>query len=63
MRVPLLNASLTDCVFELERSVTEEEVNKLFDEAANGYLEDILGVEHRPPCFPQISLMTRVHQL
>ncbi len=48
VRVPLLNASLTDCVFELERSVTEEEVNKLFDEAANGYLEDILGVEHRP---------------
>lgn len=48
VRVPLLNASLTDCVFELERSVTEEEVNKLFDEAANGYLKDILGVEHRP---------------
>lgn len=48
VRVPLLNASLTDCVFELERSVTEEEVNKLFDEAANGYLKDILGVEYRP---------------
>lgn len=48
VRVPLLNASLTDCVFELEKDVTEEEVNKLFDEAANGYLKDILGVEHRP---------------
>ena len=48
VRVPLLNASLTDCVFELEREVTEKQVNALFDEAADGYLKDILRVEYRP---------------
>ncbi|MFM9087685.1 MAG: glyceraldehyde 3-phosphate dehydrogenase NAD-binding domain-containing protein [Cyanobium sp.] len=48
VRVPLLNASLTDAVFELERTVTVEEVNRAFDEAANGELEGILGYETRP---------------
>ncbi|MDG1995792.1 MAG: type I glyceraldehyde-3-phosphate dehydrogenase, partial [Emcibacteraceae bacterium] len=48
VRVPLLNASLTDCVFELNREVAEEEVNALFDDAAQTYLKDILGIEHRP---------------
>ena len=48
VRVPLLNASLTDAVFELERPVTVEEVNRAFDEAANGELEGILGFETRP---------------
>ena len=47
VRVPLLNASLTDCVFELEREVTAEEVNKLFLAAATGELQGILGVEER----------------
>lgn len=47
VRVPLLNASLTDCVFELKRSVTAEEVNALFAEAAQGALKDILGYETR----------------
>ncbi len=48
VRVPLLNASLTDCVFELKRAVTVEEVNALFAEAAEGELKDILGFEARP---------------
>ena len=48
VRVPLLNASLTDCVFELKRPVTVEEVNVLFAEAAEGELKDILGFEARP---------------
>jgi len=48
VRVPLLNASLTDCVFELDRSVTAEEVNSLLHEAARGELAGILGVEDRP---------------
>ncbi|MDG1708052.1 MAG: ArsJ-associated glyceraldehyde-3-phosphate dehydrogenase [Emcibacteraceae bacterium] len=48
VRVPVLNGSLTDCVFELEKSVTAEEVNALFDEAADTYLKNILGIEHRP---------------
>lgn len=48
VRVPLANASLTDCVFELERSVTEAEVNALLQSAAVGELKGILGYEERP---------------
>src|SRR6056297_772849 len=48
VRVPLLNASITDCVFELERETTVEEVNALFRAAADGPLEGILGYEERP---------------
>jgi glyceraldehyde 3-phosphate dehydrogenase len=48
VRVPLLNASLTDCVFEVERPTTVEEVNALFEAAAVGELKGILGFERRP---------------
>ena len=48
VRVPLLNASLTDAVFELMREVTVEEVNSAFEAAANGPLRGILGYETRP---------------
>jgi glyceraldehyde 3-phosphate dehydrogenase len=48
VRVPLLNASLTDAVFELERAVSVEEVNGAFETAANGALQGILGYETRP---------------
>ncbi|MBV7392582.1 ArsJ-associated glyceraldehyde-3-phosphate dehydrogenase [Mameliella sediminis] len=48
VRVPLLNASLTDCVFEVEKPTTAEEVNALFKSAAEGELKDILGYEERP---------------
>jgi glyceraldehyde 3-phosphate dehydrogenase len=48
VRVPLLNASLTDCVFEVERATTVEEVNALFKAAAEGPLKGILGYEERP---------------
>ena len=48
VRVPLLNASLTDAVFELKRSVTVEEVNRAFETAAKGPLQGILGYETRP---------------
>jgi glyceraldehyde 3-phosphate dehydrogenase len=48
VRVPLLNASLTDCVFEVERATTSEEVNALFAAAAEGPLKGILGFETRP---------------
>ena len=48
VRVPLLNASLTDCVFEVERETTAEEVNALFKAAADGELKGILGYEERP---------------
>jgi electron transfer flavoprotein alpha subunit len=36
VRVPLLNASITDCVFEVDRPTTVEEVNGLFKAAADG---------------------------
>ena len=48
VRVPLLNASLTDCVFEVARPTTIKEVNGLFREAAAGSLAGILGYEERP---------------
>jgi len=48
VRVPLLNASLTDCVFELDRETTAQEVNDLFAKAAAGPLKGILGYETRP---------------
>ncbi|MEM9976055.1 MAG: ArsJ-associated glyceraldehyde-3-phosphate dehydrogenase [Cyanobacteria bacterium P01_D01_bin.2] len=48
VRVPLLNASLTDCVFEVARPTTVEEVNGLFKTAADGELAGILGYEERP---------------
>ncbi|MEO1402669.1 MAG: ArsJ-associated glyceraldehyde-3-phosphate dehydrogenase [Cyanobacteria bacterium J06635_1] len=48
VRVPLLNASLTDCVFEVEQSTTVEAVNDLFKTAAAGTLKEILGYEERP---------------
>jgi len=48
VRVPLLNASITDCVFEMARDTTTEEVNALFRIAADGPLKGILGYETRP---------------
>ncbi|MCB1389857.1 MAG: ArsJ-associated glyceraldehyde-3-phosphate dehydrogenase, partial [Rhodobacteraceae bacterium] len=48
VRVPLLNGSLTDCVFEVERPTTAEAVNALFEAAAEGPLRGILGYETRP---------------
>lgn len=48
VRVPLLNASLTDCVFEVGRETSVEEVNALFKAAAEGPLAGILGYEERP---------------
>ena len=43
--MPLANASLTDCVFEVEKSVTVEEVNSVLKTAAEGRLKGILGYE------------------
>ena len=48
IRVPLTNASITDCVFELERGTTIDEVNTLLKDAAAGELKDIMGYEERP---------------
>ena len=48
VRVPLLNASLTDCVFEVEKPTSAQAVNALFKAAADGPLKGILGYEERP---------------
>jgi len=48
VRVPLLNASLTDFVFEAKRETTVEEINTLFKQAAESELKGILGYEERP---------------
>ena len=48
VRVPLLNASLTDCVFEVARETSVEEVNALFKAASENELRGILGYEERP---------------
>ena len=57
VRAPVLNASLTDCVFELQRATTVEEVNALFKAASEGPLAGILGYEERrrPPAAPPRS--------
>ena len=48
VRVPLLNASLSDLVLEMERETTVAEVNGLLRAAATGPMAGVLGVEERP---------------
>jgi len=48
VRVPLLNGSLTDAVFELNKEVATEQVNMALKEASETYLKGILGYEERP---------------
>ena len=48
VRAPVLNASLTDCVFELSAPTTADEVNELFRGGRAGPLAGILGFETRP---------------
>jgi len=48
VRVPLLNASLTDFVFEASRPVTAEEINGYFRDYAEGALQGVLGYEEQP---------------
>jgi len=48
IRVPLTNASITDCVFEVKRATSAAEVNGLLQEAAATYLDGILGYEEQP---------------
>jgi len=48
VRVPLTNASLTDCVFEVERATSVDEVNALLKAASEHELKNILGFEERP---------------
>jgi glyceraldehyde 3-phosphate dehydrogenase len=49
VRAPVMNASITDCVFQVSRDTTVAEVNATLRSAAEkGPLVDILGYEERP---------------
>jgi len=48
IRVPLANASLTDCVFEVQRETSIQEVNSLLKSASETHLKGILGYETKP---------------
>lgn len=49
VRAPVLNASLIDCVFQMARDTTIDEVNGLLEAASRkAPLEGILGFESRP---------------
>ena len=48
VRVPLANASLTDCVFEVERPVSVDAVNAALESAALGGLKGVLNYETKP---------------
>jgi len=48
VRVPLANASITDCVFEVQNSTSAEQVNHYLKQASDTYLNGILGYEDRP---------------
>ena len=48
VRVPVLNSSLTDCVFEMKASTNTEQINSLFKSASEHELKGILGYEERP---------------
>ncbi len=63
VRVPLLNASLTDCVFEVERETTAEEINSFFKEAAEGDLNGILATRNARLCPPIIPTIPAARSL
>ncbi|GLI67847.1 hypothetical protein VaNZ11_012137 [Volvox africanus] len=48
VRVPLTNASITDCVFDVKRATSEGEVNQVLKEASETYLKGILGFDEVP---------------
>ncbi len=48
VRVPILNSSLTDCVFEMKASTNTEQINRLFKSASKHEIKGILGYEERP---------------
>jgi len=47
-RVPVITGSLTDCVFQLKKNVSAEEVNTLFKKAASKELKGILEYTDEP---------------
>ncbi|MGI6667071.1 MAG: type I glyceraldehyde-3-phosphate dehydrogenase [Bacillota bacterium] len=47
-RVPIPTVSVVDLVVRLKKKASTEEVNKAFEEAANGPLKGILGITYAP---------------
>jgi glyceraldehyde 3-phosphate dehydrogenase len=48
IRVPTINVSLVDLVFVAKRETSVKEIDAAIDEAANGKLKGILGVNRKP---------------
>ena len=48
IRIPTPTVSIVDVVLHMEKETTAEEVNKTFEEAANGKLKGILGLSKEP---------------
>ena len=48
VRVPILNSSVTDCVFEMKASTNSAQINSLLKTASKNELKGILGYEERP---------------
>jgi len=46
--VPVLNSSLTDCVFEMKESTNKNRLNNLLKSPSENELKNILGYEERP---------------
>jgi glyceraldehyde 3-phosphate dehydrogenase len=59
VRVPVANASVTDCVFEVATPTTTEAVNQALEKASEGHLQGILGYEDRPLVSADFSGDTR----
>lgn len=48
LRVPIIDASITDLVCEISKPTTKEEINKIFEEAANGKYKGIIEYSTDP---------------
>jgi glyceraldehyde 3-phosphate dehydrogenase len=48
MRVPTINVSVVDLTFVAKRATSKEEIDTIVNEAANGKLKGILGVNTKP---------------
>ena len=50
IRVPVANGSLTDITFNVEKTVSIEDINNAFKIASENELQRHLGIHRRPNC-------------
>jgi glyceraldehyde 3-phosphate dehydrogenase len=48
IRVPTINVSMVDLTFQAARETSREEIEQVLEEAAQGRLQDILGINREP---------------